>query len=91
MVLKHIIKMAISTQCVFLLLVAAVVVDFYFYVKIFFIDGQFVKCPLLVMNVDVNKIEFFLFWTTVIFCSLPIKSIFFKTFINIFGLAFAIF
>jgi hypothetical protein len=91
MVLKHIIKMAISTKCVFLLLVAAVVVDFYFYVKIFFIDGQFDRCPLLVMNVDINKIEFFLFWTTVILCSLPVKSTLVKTFINIFGLAFTTF
>ena len=77
-----------SPNCFALMFLCAVPVDFFFYVSISFVFGEFNSCPMPVLFIDVNKVEFFLFWATVILCSLPIKSNAFQIFTNFFSLAF---
>ena len=62
-------------NCYAYLFICAVLVDFFFYVVFSFFYGEFNSCPMPVTFIDVNKVEFFLFWATVILCSLPIKSV----------------
>ena len=77
-----------SPNCFALMFLCAVSVDFVYYVGLSFVSGEFNSCPMPVLFIDVNKVEFFLFWATVILCSLPIKSDAFQIFTTFFSLAF---
>jgi hypothetical protein len=64
----------VKPNCYAYLFVFAVLVDFFYYVVLAFVSGEFNSCPMPVLFIDAGKVEFFLFWATVILCSLPIKS-----------------
>ena len=77
-----------SPNCFALMFLCAVLVDFFYYIAVSFVFGEFFSCPMPVLFIDVNKVEFLLFWATVILCSLPIKSDAFQIFTTFFSLAF---
>ena len=77
-----------SPNCYACLFVCAVLVDFFYYVAFSFVFGGFISCPAPVLFIDANKVEFFLFWATVILCSLHIKSDAFQITITFISLAF---
>lgn len=69
----------------------AVIADFFFFGQIFFYFGEFNNCSWNFSTINLNKVEFILFWTAIIFCSLPIKSKVFQYLSYFIALGFFVF
>ena len=80
-----------SPNCYACLFVLFLLVDFYYYVTISFFSGGFYDCPMPLMFIELNQVEFIMFWVTVILCSLPIKSDAFQIITTFLSLAFLCF